>query len=661
MFTNDTLSQLKQLKQDIRANQDIAQGEVRGTKGKFGFVNLDDGREAFLPPDEMLRVFPGDRVEVSLTTSGGEKVNGNKTKIKVVAKLEKLISSDLGSFVGRYVVRGKGHFVEPDLPQFSRWTFLPPKNRGKAKDGDYIYCKISRHPYHQDGKGQAHVIERLGGPDDKAIEHHYTTSKYQLPKQWPENTEALSEAIHSQLTEQLAEREDLSALAFASIDNESTLDMDDALYAEAVDGGWKLQVAIADPSALIEAGSPLDKEAQKRASTVYLPGEALNMLPDNLSFNTFSLCANEARLVLLVSLNIAADGRITDYQFREAKITSQQKLSYTQVNDYLAGNQEQGTEFSPELLSSLKALHDIAVARLSYRKAHALIMNHPDDHELELNEQGKIIQILRKPHGPAHQVVEEAMLASNICAGEFLHANKAGLFSTHSGFRQDRLDSVKLLLNEALSPTEHDQDTLLSLEGYRQSIRTLAEQEEHAGTLGSLRRMLSPGVISAEHKAHLGLGLAHYATITSPIRRYHDLHNHRAIKRLIQDQSVEASSDTLAEQLQNQISTGRQAKRAMEQWLHRQYMSDKVGQSFSGQVVLINSQGMGVRLDDNGIVGFVLLREGDNKPEFDQQRLKISLSGQTYQPDQCVQVQVKSVDVQQKNIQLSLIAQKESE
>ena len=199
------------------------------------------------------------------------------------------------------------------------------------------------------------------------------------------------------------------------------------------------------------------------------------------------------------------------------------------------------------------------------------------------------------------------------------------------------------------------------MEGYRQSIRALNEQEEHAGTLGSLRRMLSPGILSAEHKAHLGLGLAHYATITSPIRRYHDLYNHRAIKQLIKGESVSASKEALATHLQSQIGTGRQAKRSMEQWLHHQYITAKVGQTFSAQVVLINSQGMGVRLDDNGIVGFVLLRDGDNKPDFDQQRLKISLNGQTYQPDQSVHVQVKSVDVQQKSVQLGLVAQKESE
>ena len=152
MLNSNALEQLSQLKQEIRANKDFAQGVVRGSKGRFGFVILDDEREAFLNPDQMQKVFPGDRVEVSLSKN---------EKDQYEATLEKLISSELKEFVGSYLDRGKAHFVVPDVHMLSRWIFLPPKNRSGAKAGDLIRCKITRHPF-QDGKSQAKVIAIIG-------------------------------------------------------------------------------------------------------------------------------------------------------------------------------------------------------------------------------------------------------------------------------------------------------------------------------------------------------------------------------------------------------------------------------------------------------------------------------------------------------------------
>lgn len=651
MFNNDSLQQLKQLKQDIRESHDIAQGIVRGTSGKFGFVNLDDGREVFLAPDVMQRVIPGDRVEVTVTTSGGEKKDGNKTKIKLSGKLEKLISSELKEFVGRYLVKGKGHFVEPDVAQFSRWTFVPPKNRGKAKDGDKVRCVMGRHPYHHEGKGQAHITDVLGSPEDCGIEHRYTVAKFQLPSQWHEHTPALCDAAKTEYAQIAGEREDLSALPFVTIDSATTEDMDDALYVKATDTGWELRVAIADPSAVVKASSPLDQFAQARANTVYLPGEALNMFPDSLALEAFSLCENTLRPVLMCTLRVNTDGQIEHYEFAEAAISSQQKLSYDGVEAFLSKG-ENTSEVAEDIQESLQQLKLLAHARFAYRQQHHLTMTHQSDHELTLNEQRKIADIVKRPQGMGHKIVEEAMLATNICAGEFLHKQQAGLFSTHGGFREDRLDNVKLILSETLENPSKD---ITSLAGYQQTIKELNSKPEHAGNLGSLRRMLRPGKLSAQHEAHLGLGLEHYATVTSPIRRYQDLYNHRVIKAALKGEATPACSEQLAEHLQSQLATGRQAVRQMEQWLHRQYLADKLGNEYEGRVVLVNSQGIGVRLEENGIIGFALMRHNDDKPKFDQKRLKISLNEQDYQPDQAVRVSLLSIDSNQQSIQFKLL------
>ena len=640
MLKNDALNQLAQLKQNIRASKEFAQGVVRGTNGRFGFVVLDDGREAFLPPDTMQRVFPGDRVEVSLS----EPDEG-----KLEAELEKLISTELKEVVGQYVVRGQGHFVQPDMPQFNRWIFLPPKNRGQAKDGDYLRCKISRHPFSCDGKAQARVLERIGSKDDIGIEHRYTVAKFDLPHTWSDAEQAEADAAAAELANLAGEREDMTALPFVTIDAPTTRDMDDALYAEQDGDGWTLYAAIADPTSLITEGSLLDRAAKARVNTVYLPGEALTMLPKTLSHQTFSLQEGETRPALVCRITMAGDGSISGYTFVEALICSQQKLSYEGV---AAHTQGADSEIKPELKTHIDTLFQLAQARNTYRREHALLMEDRADYDLVLNEQRKIASIDKRERNNGHLIVEEAMLATNSCAGEQLAELGGGLISSHGGFRDERLEDVKTLVAE-IAPAFAEQD-LSQLDSYRQLIRTLQADPQQALDLGVLKRMLRPGELTTEDKPHLGLGLAHYATVTSPIRRYNDYHNHRVLKAAAKGDKRPAPAADEVEQLQVQIVKGRQACRQMEQWLVCQYMQDKVGQTFSGKVVLVNSQGIGVRLDDNGVDGFVLMRTKKAQPAFDQTRLSITLDGQSYRPDQPVSVTISGIDLDRRRVDLSL-------
>ncbi|MGB1907094.1 MAG: exoribonuclease R, partial [Spongiibacter sp.] len=152
MLDQNTLQQLRQLKTDIIESKDQGEGEVRGSQRRFGFVRMDDGRDVFLAPDDMQRVFPGDRVRVNVLTD-------DKGKFK--AELEKLVDSPLTTFTGRYVVRGQGHFVEPDLHRFNKLLFIPPSERKKAQPGDLIHCKVQRHPW-KDGKSQVKLLTKIG-------------------------------------------------------------------------------------------------------------------------------------------------------------------------------------------------------------------------------------------------------------------------------------------------------------------------------------------------------------------------------------------------------------------------------------------------------------------------------------------------------------------
>lgn len=653
MFNKDALQQLSELKTNLRSEKDLASGVVRTTTRRFAFVNLDDGRDAFLPPDETLKVLPGDRVEVSLTS--------NK-KDQLEAQLERLLESELKQFVGRYRIKGNAHFVEPDLPQFSRWLFIPPNSRGKHEDGDYIQCRVSRHPFKHQGKAQASIEHTLGKPGEPGVEARYITAKFELPTDWSSKAQDQAQAINLTPITAQPEQEDLTHLPFVTIDAETTRDMDDAVYLESRDDGWELWVAIADPSRYIEAETPLDQAARERASTVYLLGQSITMLPSELSHDTFSLVPEQRRPVVVCRMQIANDGTIGDYRFSEALIRSHHKLSYNLVSEVL--DQDARPEELPEPIAPmLKQLYQCAQARGEHRQQYALVMEDRPDYYFVLNDQKKIDRIEKRERTSAHRIVEEAMLATNICAGElFSRYPGHGIFSNHIGFRPERLDDALSLMKED-SPdyAVGDPRALPDFQRLLSDLRKNPDQVPAFSTLlPLLQRMLQAASLSAEASEHFGLGFAHYATVTSPIRRYHDLYNHRAIKNILREEPPQKPSAELLEQLQTQLHRGRQACRQLEQWLACDFVSDKIGSVHTGTIGMVNSMGIGVKLDDWGIEGFVRMDQ-EGKPSFDSRRLKITVEAHQYRLDQKVHVIIKSVDHARQRIALELVDEETAE
>ncbi|MYM62775.1 VacB/RNase II family 3'-5' exoribonuclease [Pseudomaricurvus sp. HS19] len=650
MLDANALSQLTQLKQNIRADKNLATGTIRGSQGRFGFVTLDDGRDIFLPPDEMARVLPGDRVEVALGDSGES--NGEGENRKLQAELDKLLDSPQKVVVGQYLIRGKGHFVAVDMPQLNRWIFLPPKARSNAKEGDYLLCRITRHPF-EDGKGQAKVTEVLGSPGEAGIEHKVTCRKYQLKGEWSKEQLQQVKEIQARSLQQLpdyAGRAQLQQLPFVTIDSATTMDMDDALCVERRGDGWQLTVAIADPSSTIAPGTALDKVALKRANTAYLPGRAISMLPQELSHNTYSLVPGEERPALVCHMQVESDGRISDTRFEFGLIRSHHKLSYLGVADWL---QNDNTDAVPaECQPMLRELAECSHALNRYRAEHLLLMEERDDYYLQLDDKWHISAIRRDQRNLAQQIVEEAMLATNRCAGDLLAQHPGhGLFSGHGGFRPERLESIKAILQQEL-PQLAELD-LATLDGYRQLIRQLQQNADTAGLLAAFRLMLQASELTTEALPHMGLGMDYYATVTSPIRRYNDLHNHRALRAILEQSSGEALNAEQLGTLQQGASSARQASRDLEQWLHCLFLQQQPAATWAGRVSRVTSQGVSVVLTDWGINGFVKL---DPKAyQFDQDRMTLSSDEGGFVLNQEVQVTLERVDLDKKRINFALV------
>ena len=655
MLSSDVLSQLSTLKKEIRANKDTAQGTVRGTSGRYGFVTLDDGRDAFLNPEQMDRLFHGDRIEVEVTQNEKEQYE---------AKVEKLIHSPLKQLAGRYCIKGKGHFIIYETQQYSRWVFVPPKARANAKDGHYVTGRIIQHPF-ENGKAQAKITQNIGLETDINTARQYSLAMFQLFENFPKDVLEQTEQLQQQpILQGNDSRKDLRQQPFITIDSANTKDMDDALSIEATKDGWQLAVAIANPSSEIPWDSPLDTIASRRGQTIYFPGKPVPMLPETLSTERYSLISGEERLALVCHLSVNHSGEVASYHFEEAVIQSHAKLSYTQVAALL---KEQPYKAAPQLddaspfKEQLLTLKRCADALHQYRANHQLVTDNKSDTILILNGQGTLASIETVERTLAHTIVEEAMIATNQAAGHFLaqHSTpekRAGLFMVHPGYRDERREDIEKLLAEKLG--EQFAHSTQELVNYISNIRQLQSDDSHASLLAIQLRFNQGSEPSSQPGAHFGLGAQYYATITSPIRRYQDLYNQRVIQAILHKQTPRVLKSRQIEKLKESNGNSRSASRFIEQWLIADYMEDKIGQVFDGYIALLTNQGVGIRLLETEIEGFVAgKKENKDKPEeaydkisFNNQRMELTWNDKPLYLEQKVQVKLVAVDGNKKKL-----------
>ena len=620
----------------MEAEKEHADATVKGTQARYGFAVLDDGREIFIPPDEMLKAFPDDRVRVCIRPDKGD---------KYVADIERLIDCPLGEFTGRCVRKGKAMFVEPDLPRLSRWLFIPPHARNGVKEGDYLRAAVLRHPV-KDGKPQAKVLSILGDADTAGIENLYTATKYQLTDGWSKEATAMLEACLAN-AQPLADqrRRDLSDLEFASIDSARTQDIDDALYADITSNGWTLYVAIADPTSFIEKDSLLEQEIGARGSSVYFHGDAIPMMPEELSQETCALAEGEDRPALVCKIAVSDQGEVGEFEFIEAAIRSRAKLSYLAVDRYLSGNND-------ELMSHatpLEALYQVYRALRAHREANELVMEERLEYRWFLNENKKIDKI--EPHEKllSQKLVEECMVATNRCAARFLRDQKCnGPFVRHRGFRTDRKDEVQRFLKRFLP--DYVEANLEDVSTYRDIMKRLSSDTGELPLRAMANRLLTRADLAAEPGAHMGMGLECYSNCTSPLRKYTDYLAHRQIKSALHEGDVQQLSQQQLSALSEAIAHSRAASQEAELWLQCEFLSQHLGEEHMGKITHISSTGFTVKLKDWGIDGQVDLRKSPEKYSFDRWTATLSGAGQQYQLEQDIRISIERADPAKREI-----------
>ncbi|EPJ5821070.1 exoribonuclease II [Pluralibacter gergoviae] len=582
---------LAQLKQQLHSQTPRAEGVVKGTEKGFGFLEVDAQKSYFIPPPQMKKVMHGDRIIAVI----------HSEKDKESAEPEELVEPFLTRFVGRVQRKDDRLSIVPDHPLLK--DAIPCRAaRGVEhdfKEGDWAVAEMRRHPLKGDRSFYAELTQFITYGEDHFVPWWVTLARHNLEKEAPDG-------IATEMQDEGLERRDLTGLDFVTIDSASTEDMDDALYAEeAADGRLHLTVAIADPTAWIVEGSKLDKAAKVRSFTNYLPGFNIPMLPRELSDDLCSLRANEPRPVLACRMIIGADGAIADdIEFFAATIESKAKLAYDSVSDWLEGNGG-WTPPGDAIAAQIKLLARICALRGEWRHNHALVFKDRPDYRFVLGEKGEVLDIVAEPRRIANRIVEESMIAANICAARVLRDKLGfGIYNVHTGFDAAKTEQLAELLKT--HDVHVDAQEVLTLNGFCKLRRELDAMP--SGFLDSrIRRFQSFAEISVEPGPHFGLGLEAYATWTSPIRKYGDMVNHRLLKAIIKGESPARPQDDITVQMAERRRANRMAERDVADWLYARFLKDKAGTEtrFSAEIIDISRGGMRVRLVDNGAVAFI--------------------------------------------------------
>ncbi|MCX8955978.1 exoribonuclease II [Erwinia psidii] len=588
MFQDNPL--LAQLKEKLHSQTPRVEGVVKGTEKGFGFLEVEAQKSYFIPPPFMKKVMHGDRVIAVLQTD----------KDREVADPEKLVEPFLSRFVGRIQKKDDRLSIVPDHPLLKE-AIQCRADRNLTHDfqnGDWAVAEMRRHPLKGDRTFYAELTAFITHGDDHLAPWWVTLARHNLEREAPEG-------MAGEMLDENLVREDLTALEFVTIDSASTEDMDDALYVQGTqDGELSLTIAIADPTAYVAADSELDSIAAKRAFTNYLPGFNIPMLPRQLSDDLCSLRPHERRPVMACRVTVAADGSLGEPHFFAAWIESKAKLVYDNVSDWL----EERGEWQPEseaIANQIRLLHRLCLSRAEWRQTHALVFKDRPDFRFILGEKGEVLDIIAEHRRIANRIVEEAMIAANICAATVLRERLGfGIYNIHPGFDASNAEQAAAVLEN--HGVKVDPLVIATLEGFRVLRRDLDSQPTQF--LDSrIRRFQSFAEIGTEPGPHFGLGLEAYATWTSPIRKYGDMINHRLLKSIVRGTNADRPQEEVTIRMSERRRLNRMAERDVGDWLYSRFLQKAAGtdQRFGAEIIDVSRGGMRVRLSANGAVAFI--------------------------------------------------------
>jgi len=587
----------------------LVAGRVEGHPDGHGFLVPDEGGASiFLPPAEMRQLMHRDRAAVRAT--------GHDHRGRPVGEVVEVLERANRRIVGRLHNQHGVLLLAPEDRRIAHDILVPPADAGKAKPGQVVTVDLVAQPSkHAQPIGR--VAEVLGHYADPGMEIEIAVRKFDVPHEFSKKAMAQTRAIPDSIQEKdLENRRDLRDLPFVTIDGETARDFDDAVYARREPGegkrGWRLWVAIADVSHYVRPGDALDQDARERGTSVYFPRRVIPMLPEKLSNGLCSLNPNVERLAMVCEMAITPQGEVARYEFYAAVFRSRARLTYTEVWAKLSGGK------APQ---DLQTLYDLFHALHAERNRRGAIDFDTVETRMIFDERGKIEKIVPEARNDAHRIIEECMLAANVCAGNFLANRKQPvLYRVHDVPAADRVAALRQFLAEL--GLDLPGGEVPKPKDYARLIERIRKRPDFGLLQTILLRSMKQAVYSPSNVGHFGLAFEAYVHFTSPIRRYPDLVVHRAIKAALANKTyAESDWEALGRHTSETERRADDASRDVENWLKCYYMRDHVGGTFSGSITGVTAFGLFVTLDDYFVDGLVHISElGRDYFQFDAAR-----------------------------------------
>ncbi|TYC58954.1 ribonuclease R [Zoogloea oleivorans] len=639
----------------LPSKADLVRGTVQGHPDGYGFVVSDDeGADIFLGPNEMREVLHGDRVMV--------RVAGLDRRGRPEGKLVEVLERANTRIVGRVLVENGVTLVVPENRRISQEILLAPGAKSKAVAGQVVVVELVEQPtrYAQPiGK----VVEVLGNYADPGMEIEIALRKHELPFEFSKAAKEQARRLPDKVRKMdWKGREDITALPLVTIDGETARDFDDAVFCEREGRGFRLVVAIADVSHYVSVGSALDSESYDRGNSVYFPRRVIPMLPEKISNGLCSLNPQVERLCMVCDMSLSQTGVIKQYRFYPAVMFSKARLTYNQVAAALYDKEPGALEIIGELLPHLQNLDKLFRVLLKARAKRGAIDFETQETRMVFDDNGKIEKIIPESRNDAHRLIEECMLAANVCASEFLQAHEQpALYRVHEGPTPEKLAKLREFLGEfGLQLPGGDEPKAAD---YAKLLEALKGRPDLQLLQTVMLRSLRQAVYSPDNLGHFGLAYEAYTHFTSPIRRYPDLLVHRAIKAVLTGQHYQPAQDAgdwsaIGVHCSMTERRADEADRDVENWLKCFYMRDRIGEEFDGSVSSVVPFGLFVALDDVFVEGLVHISDlGTDYFHFDDAHHTLvgERTGERYRLSDRIRVQLVRVNMEASKIDFRLI------
>ena len=581
-------------------------GRLQVTAGGYGFVIPDAGdeKDLFIPADHLGGAWDGDKVMARpnpMTSDGGRK---RGEVVRILERKNNLVVGTLEYARGYAILR-------PDSPKLRERILLTPDSVGKLEAGSRIVGRMVWPEDSGEKDPYAEVEEFLGEGDDPEVETRAVIVKYGLKDEFEPETLAEAEAVPETVTgEMLAGRTDLRGVNTFTIDGADAKDFDDAISLERSGRGknslLRVGVHIADVSYYVAEGTSLDREALERATSVYLPGDVLPMLPEELSNGICSLVEGQPRLTLSVVVDLTRTGEVKGVKFKETVITSDARLTYDQVQEFADGGRLPAGKLKLE--RDIKVLLDLTQTLREARFSEGALNFNFTEAKVDVDDKGALHLTPVRPNA-ARQLIEELMLLANrLVAKELDERDIPALYRVHEDPSTEKIQA----LQKALGKLGYEIDLEHAGPQDLQEILKKAAGKPEAQLVNTLLlRSLKQARYSAENLGHFGLAFENYLHFTSPIRRYPDLVVHRVLRAMLQHrlsptlkERMKSDFPALAEHASERERVAEDAERDLTRYYQALWAKEHIGETFNGVITGVTNFGIFVALP-NGVEGLM--------------------------------------------------------